>query len=256
MAMQHHPRNKNIIQLVLSILIIILIVLISSFFVIRIDLTAEKRYTLSPVTKNILKNLEDVVFVTLRFRDGRMANIHLSWLDPHKLRKITIVGSKKMAVFDDMETSEKLKIYDKGVKNLSYDTYSEYLSLRFGDIVIPSIRMVEPLRAEARDPLLGGPRRADHARVAVLVPPRALPPGERAERPHRGDVGARREHVPHELDDRGAAGGGPGEPRRVPRDPRVPRPVHRRRPVRHDGLRGPPPREPRGLRGVLASTTW
>ena len=97
----------------------------------------------------IQKGIEDVVFVTLRFGDGRMANIHLSWLDPHKLRKITIVGSKKMAVFDDMETSEKLKIYDKGVKNLSYDTYGEYLSLRFGDIIIPSIRMVEPLRAEA-----------------------------------------------------------------------------------------------------------
>ena len=45
-----------------------------------------------------------------------MANVHLSWLDPHKLRKITIVGSRKMAVFDDMEASEKLKIYDKGVE--------------------------------------------------------------------------------------------------------------------------------------------
>jgi predicted dehydrogenase len=78
-----------------------------------------------------------------------MANIHLSWLDPHKVRKVTIVGSKKMVVFDDMETSEKLKIYDKGVKSPSYDTYAEYLSLRFGDITIPNIKMVEPLRAEA-----------------------------------------------------------------------------------------------------------
>jgi len=52
-------------------------------------------------------------------------------------------------VFDDMEASEKLKIYDKGVKNLSYDTYGEYLSLRFGDITIPNVKMVEPLRAEA-----------------------------------------------------------------------------------------------------------
>ncbi len=97
----------------------------------------------------IQKEIEDVVFVNLRFQDGRMANIHLSWLDPHKLRKITIVGSKKMVVFDDMETSEKLRIYDKGVKNLSYDTYGEYLSLRFGDITIPNIKMMEPLRAEA-----------------------------------------------------------------------------------------------------------
>jgi predicted dehydrogenase len=97
----------------------------------------------------IQKGIEDVAFLGLQFSDGKMANIHLSWLDPHKLRKITIVGSKKMAVFDDMEVSEKLKVYDKGVKNLSYDTYGEYLSLRFGDITIPSIKMTEPLRAEA-----------------------------------------------------------------------------------------------------------
>jgi len=97
----------------------------------------------------IQKGIEDVVFVSLKFADGKMANIHLSWLDPHKTRKITIVGSKKMAVFDDMEVSEKLKIYDRGVRSPSYNTYGEYLSLRFGDITIPSIRMVEPLRVEA-----------------------------------------------------------------------------------------------------------
>ncbi len=97
----------------------------------------------------IQKGIEDVAFLSLRFSDGKMANIHLSWLDPHKLRRITIVGSKKMAVFDDMEASEKLKVYDKGVRNLSYDTYGEYLSLRFGDITIPSIKIAEPLRAEA-----------------------------------------------------------------------------------------------------------
>lgn len=97
----------------------------------------------------IRKGIEDVAFLGLQFSDGKMANIHLSWLDPHKIRKITLVGSKKMVVFDDMEVSEKLKVYDKGVKNLSYDTYGEYLSLRFGDITIPSIKMTEPLRAEA-----------------------------------------------------------------------------------------------------------
>jgi len=97
----------------------------------------------------IQKEIEDVAFLSLRFADGKMAHIHLSWLDPHKLRRITIVGSKKMAVFDDVEASEKLKVYDKGVENLSYDTYGEYLSLRFGDITIPSIKMAEPLRAEA-----------------------------------------------------------------------------------------------------------
>jgi predicted dehydrogenase len=97
----------------------------------------------------IQKEIEDVVFVSLRFSGGKMANIHLSWLDPHKMRKITIVGSKKMVVFDDVEASEKLKIYDKGVRSPSYDTYGEYLTLRFGDITIPTIKMVEPLRTEA-----------------------------------------------------------------------------------------------------------
>ncbi len=97
----------------------------------------------------IQEGIEDVVFLGLQFADGKMAHIHLSWLDPHKLRRITIVGAKKMVVFDDMEAAEKLKIYDKGVKNLSYDTYGEYLSLRFGDITIPSIKIAEPLRAEA-----------------------------------------------------------------------------------------------------------
>ena len=97
----------------------------------------------------IQKGIEDVVFISLRFADGKMANIHLSWLDPHKLRRVTIVGSKKMVVFDDMEASEKLKIYDKGVGSPSYTTYGEYLSLRFGDITIPSVKMVEPLRTEA-----------------------------------------------------------------------------------------------------------
>ncbi len=97
----------------------------------------------------VQKGIEDVVFLSLRFSDGKMANVHLSWLDPHKLRKITIVGSRKMAVFDDMEASEKLKVYDKGVRSPSYDTYGEYLSLRFGDITIPNVKMAEPLRAEA-----------------------------------------------------------------------------------------------------------
>lgn len=97
----------------------------------------------------IQKGIEDVVFVSLRFGDGKMANIHLSWLDPHKVRRTTLVGSKKMVVFDDMEVSEKLKIYDKGVGSPTYDTYSEYLSLRFGDITIPNIKMVEPLKAQA-----------------------------------------------------------------------------------------------------------
>jgi predicted dehydrogenase len=115
-----------------------------------LHLIEEKPVVVSAHGESYVQNgIEDVVFLSLRFSDGKMANVHLSWLDPHKLRKITIVGSRKMAVFDDMEVSEKLKIYDKGVRSPSYDTYGEYLSLRFGDITIPNVKMVEPLRAEA-----------------------------------------------------------------------------------------------------------
>ena len=107
-----------------------------------LHLLGEKPVVVSAHGESYIQDgIEDVVFLSLHFSDGKMANIHLSWLDPHKVRKITIVGSKKMVVFDDMEASEKLKIYDKGVGSPSYDTYGEYLSLRFGDITIPNIKM-------------------------------------------------------------------------------------------------------------------
>lgn len=95
------------------------------------------------------KGIEDVVFLTLNFGEGVMAHVHVSWLDPHKVRKMTIVGSKKMAVFDDLEANEKLKIYDKGAAcNTDYNSFAEYITLRFGDITIPYVKMTEPLRLE------------------------------------------------------------------------------------------------------------
>ncbi len=95
--------------------------------------------------------IEDVVFLNLVFPDKVMAQIQLSWLDPHKIRRTTIVGSKKMAVFDDMEPTEKIRIYDKGVANTpAYGSAGEALSLRFGDIKIPYIKTVEPLRLECQ----------------------------------------------------------------------------------------------------------
>lgn len=97
------------------------------------------------------KGIHDVVFVTLRFPNQVMANIHLSWLDPHKIRKITVVGSKKMAVFDDVDSAEKIKIYDHGVEpNHKVVSYSESFTLRYGDIIIPHIRMTEPLKIECQ----------------------------------------------------------------------------------------------------------
>jgi predicted dehydrogenase len=95
--------------------------------------------------------IEDVAFVSLRFAGGKIAHMHVSWLDPHKVRQITVVGSKKMAVIDDQEPSEKVRIYDKGVNwTGQYRTYGEALTLRTGDIFIPQIEMTEPLRVECQ----------------------------------------------------------------------------------------------------------
>jgi predicted dehydrogenase len=106
------------------------------------DVTARGQCYLQP-------RVEDVVFLTLNFNNQSMAHIHVSWLDPHKVRKMTIVGSKKMAVFDDLESTEKLKIYDKiAGHNGSYNSFAEYITLRFGDITIPYMKVDEPLRLE------------------------------------------------------------------------------------------------------------
>ncbi len=95
------------------------------------------------------KGVEDVVFVDLKFPGGKMAHVHVSWLDPHKLRKFTVVGTQKMVVFDDMEASEKIKVYDKGVDRAGeVVSYGDSLTVRNGDIVIPKISLQEPLKLE------------------------------------------------------------------------------------------------------------
>jgi predicted dehydrogenase len=96
------------------------------------------------------KDIEDVVFFSLEFPGGQVAQGQVSWLDPHKIRKFTVVGSRKMATFDDMEATEKVRIYDKGVsREINYGNYDEVLTLREGDIHIPYFRMLEPLKIEA-----------------------------------------------------------------------------------------------------------
>ncbi|MCK4913361.1 MAG: Gfo/Idh/MocA family oxidoreductase [Planctomycetes bacterium] len=115
------------------------------------------------------KDIEDVVFATVKFADGKVANIHCSWLDPHKIRKMTVVGSEKMVTFDDMEATEKIRVYDKGaaIKQDISTSYAEIISLRFGDIVIPKVANGEPLAAECShfiDCVLDGlPIRSDGA---------------------------------------------------------------------------------------------
>jgi predicted dehydrogenase len=90
--------------------------------------------------------VEDIVFCYLRFPSGVVAHMHLSWLDPHKMRRMTVVGDQKMAVFDDMEPERKVTVYDKGPRQPA-DTWGEWQT-RSGDISIPKIANDEPLRLE------------------------------------------------------------------------------------------------------------
>jgi predicted dehydrogenase len=90
--------------------------------------------------------VEDVVFCFLRFPSGVVAHMHLSWLDPHKMRRMTVVGDRKMAVFDDMELERKVTVYDKGPERRA-DTWGEWQA-RTGDISIPKISNAEPLKLE------------------------------------------------------------------------------------------------------------
>ena len=90
--------------------------------------------------------VEDVVFCFLRFPSGISAHLHLSWLDPHKERRFTVVGSQRMATFDDMAAEGKLTVYDKGVDE-DTRSYGEYIT-RSGDIYSPRIPNTEPLRLE------------------------------------------------------------------------------------------------------------
>jgi len=101
--------------------------------------TAQGRDFLTP-------GVEDVVFCFLRFPSGKIAHMHLSWLDPHKMRRLTVVGREKMVVFDDMELERKVTVYEKSPWKRA-ETYGEWQT-RSGDIYIPKISTSEPLRLE------------------------------------------------------------------------------------------------------------
>ncbi len=114
--------------------------------------------------------VEDVVFCYLRFPSGKIAHMHLSWLDPHKMRKITVVGKEKMAVFDDMELERKVTLYEKGPWQPS-ETYGEWRT-RTGDIFSPKIPNDEPLKLECRrflELVSSGPGDFKEARDGVAV---------------------------------------------------------------------------------------
>jgi predicted dehydrogenase len=100
----------------------------------------------------IYPDVHDVCYLELVFADGSSANVHVSWLDPDKVRRLTLVGDRRMAVYNDVSTVEKLRIYDRGVECPpleSADSYGEFeLAYRHGQIVIPHIQWREPLRLE------------------------------------------------------------------------------------------------------------
>jgi predicted dehydrogenase len=97
----------------------------------------------------LTEGVEDVVFCYLRFPSGKIAHMHLSWLDPHKMRRITVVGREKMVVFDDMELERKVTIYEKAPWKRT-DSYGEWQT-RSGDISIPKIPTDEPLKLECQE---------------------------------------------------------------------------------------------------------
>jgi predicted dehydrogenase len=100
----------------------------------------------------VFEKISDVAYVNLIFPNQVSANIHVSWLDPCKVRRVTVVGSKKMAVYNDLAADQKIRIYDKGVDTPEYTNgFGEfYCNYRSGDILIPNIHVIEPLRAECQ----------------------------------------------------------------------------------------------------------
>lgn len=144
------------------------------------------------VTRNgmdfMQKGIEDVVFLNVTYPGKIMANIHVSWLDPQKVRKMIVVGSKKMVIYDDI-ADDKIAIYDKGIdrkavlgQNMDFDIPPQgQFNYRSGDILLPQVKFTEPLRAEAehfidsirnqRQPLTG----VAHARTVVSILERAKP---------------------------------------------------------------------------------
>jgi predicted dehydrogenase len=100
----------------------------------------------------IFEGVYDIAYLNLMFPGNVLAHAHLSWLDPCKVRRITIVGSKKMVVYNDVESLEKIRIYDKGVDKPEYtNTFGEFqCNYRYGGVSIPNIRFIEPLRQECQ----------------------------------------------------------------------------------------------------------
>jgi predicted dehydrogenase len=124
-------------------------------------LDAEPERVIARGYSYVQPGIEDVVFMTLDYPNRVGANVHISWLDPLKVRAMTVVGSRKMVVYDDVSSDARITVYDKGVSRTptsgpgvgeslgSYETFAEFqLLLRAGDVLIPKVEFEEPLRLE------------------------------------------------------------------------------------------------------------
>ncbi len=117
---------------------------------VALHLLGQKPVSVSAQGRDYLRpGIHNLAFLTMEFANDSLAHCHVSWLDPHKVRRFTVVGSQKMAVFDDMASREKLRIFDQGV-DFPDVVYSDLHTLRFGDIHIPRIDMREPLSLECQ----------------------------------------------------------------------------------------------------------
>ena len=98
------------------------------------------------------ETIEDVCFATLKYPDGTLGHIHVSWMNPRKVRTLTVVGERRMAHWDDLSPSEPVRLYDKGLdESPHYDSFGEFkYLLRSGDVHLPSVRQAEPLVNQAR----------------------------------------------------------------------------------------------------------
>ncbi|MGQ9649601.1 MAG: Gfo/Idh/MocA family protein [Phycisphaerae bacterium] len=120
------------------------------------------------------RNIEDVCFATLKYPDGTLGHIHVSWLNPRKVRTMTVVGDRQMAYWDDIDPDNTLRLYDKGIdQEPHYDSFGEFrYLLRSGDMHVPAIRQSEPLVNQAQaflDWVLEGKRSLSDARYGLEI---------------------------------------------------------------------------------------
>ena len=125
-------------------------------------------------TANVRPGIHDVAYLEVDFPGGVLAHLHLSWLDPCKVRRVTIVGSRKMVVCNDVADAEKIRIYDKGVdRPYETDQFSDFhLAYRYGDVTIPHVPFQEPLRLQCEhfvECILAGTRPQSDGRVGAKV---------------------------------------------------------------------------------------